>query len=87
MIIYSTGLQEALAFGLVARVTPTADTVTVAIEMAQKIGAFSKPIIAMAKEAVNASYEMSLAEVHFSQFSVVRHHLRLCPVVDTGHPI
>jgi enoyl-CoA hydratase len=54
--------QEALTYGLVAKVLPTAKTVDAALEMGGKIAALSKPIVAMAKEAVNASYEMSLAE-------------------------
>lgn len=53
---------EALSFGLVARVVPVSKTVDTAVEMGAKIASFSKPVIAMAKEAVNASYEMSLAE-------------------------
>jgi enoyl-CoA hydratase len=53
---------EALSFGLVARVVPSDKTVEAAVEMGAKIAAHSRPIIAMAKEAVNASYEVTLAE-------------------------
>lgn len=33
-----------------------------ALAMAHKIGSFSRPAVAMAKETVNASYELTLAE-------------------------
>ena len=54
--------NEALASGLVARVYSSDDLLPKAIEMATKIGAYSKPIVQMAKEAVNASYELTLKE-------------------------
>ena len=41
---------------------PPPQLVDAAVAMAAKMGSWSKPIVAMAKEAVNASYEMSLAE-------------------------
>jgi len=54
---------DALAAGLVSRVVPAgASTLDAAVALGAKIAAHSKPIIAMAKEAVNASYESSLAE-------------------------
>ncbi|RYG49323.1 hypothetical protein EON67_06785 [archaeon] len=58
----SIGAAEAATYGLVAKVVPADKTVETAVAMATKIASFSKPIIAMAKEAVNASYEMTLAE-------------------------
>ncbi|GBG30357.1 Enoyl-CoA hydratase, mitochondrial [Hondaea fermentalgiana] len=54
--------QEAEAKGLVARIYPVEDLVDEALKMARQISSFSKPIVQMAKEAVNASYEMSLEE-------------------------
>ena len=54
--------QEALESGLVARVYPSDELLPKAIEMAAKIGSYSKPMVQMAKEAVNASYEMTLKE-------------------------
>lgn len=54
--------QEALACGLVSRVVPKEKTVDLALEMGGKIASYSKPVIQMAKEAVNASFEMTLAE-------------------------
>lgn len=53
---------EALSAGLVARVYPAAELVDSAVAMAAKIASFSKPVIAMAKEATNAAYESSLTE-------------------------
>ena len=54
--------SEALAFGLVTRVVPAASLVDEAVAMGAKMSSFSKPVIAMAKEAVNAAFEVSLAE-------------------------
>lgn len=54
--------QEALDFGLVSRLYPSDDLLEESIKAASKIGSFSKPVVAMAKECVNAAYEMSLAE-------------------------
>ena len=53
---------EALHFGLVAKVVPKDQLVDSAVAMGAKIASHSKPIVAMAKEAVNAAYEMTLAE-------------------------
>ena len=44
------------------RVVPADDLVDEALKMAGTIAGMSQPITAMCKEAVNASYEMSLAE-------------------------
>ena len=48
--------------GLVTKVVDASETVDTAVKMAERIASFSQPIIAMAKETVNASYELSLAE-------------------------
>ena len=48
--------------GLVAKVLPVKDLVDHAIKTGSKIASMSKPIVAMAKDAVNKSYEMSLNE-------------------------
>lgn len=53
---------DALTYGLVAQVVPAAKTLETAVVMGTKIAGHSKPIIAMAKEAVNAAYELTLAE-------------------------
>jgi enoyl-CoA hydratase len=53
---------EAERSGLVSRVVPAADLVDEALKAAAKIADFSQPSVIMAKEAVNRSYEMTLAE-------------------------
>jgi enoyl-CoA hydratase len=53
---------EAERSGLVARVVPAAELIEEAVRVGETIAAKSQPIIAMAKDAVNAAYEASLAE-------------------------
>lgn len=53
---------EAEAAGLVARVVPAESLVAKTIEVASTIAGFSLPSVMMAKEAVNRSYESTLAE-------------------------
>jgi len=48
--------------GLVCKVVPNDKLVDTALEMANKIASFSRPVIAMAKETVNAAHELNLAE-------------------------
>ena len=48
--------------GLVCRVVPNDKLVESALETANKIASFSRPVIAMAKETVNAAHELNLAE-------------------------
>ncbi|MBO1073095.1 enoyl-CoA hydratase [Roseomonas marmotae] len=54
--------QEAERTGLVARVVPLAELLPEAVALAQKIGELSPPAVAMAKEAVNAAFELPLRE-------------------------
>ncbi|MFC4605776.1 enoyl-CoA hydratase [Rhodococcus kronopolitis] len=56
------GAEEAERSGLVARVVPAADLLEVALEAATTIASMSLPIAMMAKEAVNRSFETTLAE-------------------------
>ncbi|QKC99256.1 enoyl-CoA hydratase [Mesorhizobium sp. NZP2298] len=53
---------EAERSGLVSRVVPAGELVEEAIKAAAKIADFSLPSVMMAKEAVNRSYETTLAE-------------------------
>lgn len=53
---------EAEKFGLVSRVVPAGQVLEEAIKVASTIAAHSQPIIAMAKEAVNAAEELSLSQ-------------------------
>lgn len=48
--------------GLVARVVPNDKLIETSLEMANKIASFSRVSVAMAKETVNASYELTLQE-------------------------
>ena len=54
--------QEAERSGLASRIIPLADLVEEAVKVAQQIADLSSPIVMMAKESVNRSYETSLAE-------------------------
>ena len=54
--------QEAEKAGLVCRVVPDDQLMESALKMAGKIASFSRPSVAMAKETVNAAYEMNLEE-------------------------
>lgn len=62
------GAGEAERSGLVARVVPVAGLLEHALATAAVIAGMSKPIALLAKEAVNAAYETTLAEgVHFER--------------------
>ena len=54
--------QEAERAGLVSRVVPMAELIHEALKAAETIAAMSLPIVMMAKESVNRSYETTLAE-------------------------
>ena len=54
--------QEAERSGLVSRVVPLAQLREEALKVAEKISQMSMPIVMMAKESVNRSYESTLAE-------------------------
>ncbi|KAK5580874.1 hypothetical protein RB653_000898 [Dictyostelium firmibasis] len=53
---------EAEKAGLVSKVVPVEELLTEATKMAEKIASYSQLTVAMAKEAVNASYELTLQE-------------------------
>ena len=54
--------DEAERSGLVSRIIPAADLVDEAIKVGERIADMSRPMVAMAKEAVNRAYETTLAE-------------------------
>ncbi|XP_051935503.1 enoyl-CoA hydratase, mitochondrial [Hippocampus zosterae] len=54
--------QEAKQSGLVSKIFPVDQLVSEAVKCGEKIAANSKLVSAMAKEAVNAAFEMTLAE-------------------------
>lgn len=53
---------EAERSGLVSRVVPAAELLNEAFKAAEKICSLSRPIVMIAKEAVNRAYETTLAE-------------------------
>ena len=53
---------EAERSGLVSRIVPAADLVEEAVKAATAIAKLSRPIVMMAKEAVNRAYETTLSE-------------------------
>jgi len=62
--------QEAEKAGLVSKVVPPEQTLEAALKIANQIASLSKPIVAIAKESVNASFEHTLAEgLHFERRS------------------
>ena len=54
--------EEAERSGLVSRIVPLAELLEEAVRVAQQIAELSRPVVMMAKESVNRSYETSLAE-------------------------
>ncbi len=54
--------EEAERAGLVTRVVPADKLMEEAMVVAQKIAAFSLPVVLAAKESVNRAYETTLAE-------------------------
>ncbi len=54
--------EEAERCGLVSRLLPVDELVDEAIKVAERIGRHSRPIVSMAKEAVNRAWETPLAE-------------------------
>eukprot|EP01091_Cochliopodium_minus_P021525 TRINITY_DN989_c0_g1_i1.p1 TRINITY_DN989_c0_g1~~TRINITY_DN989_c0_g1_i1.p1 ORF type:complete len:298 (+),score=116.84 TRINITY_DN989_c0_g1_i1:95-988(+) len=60
--------QEARDFGLVTKVVPLSELMPTVEKMAKKISSMSQPIVKMAKECVNQSYESTLREgIHFER--------------------
>lgn len=53
---------EAESCGLVSRIVPAEKLLDEAVDAAAKIASFSRPVVMMAKEAVNRAFETSLAE-------------------------
>ncbi|MGH6945472.1 MAG: enoyl-CoA hydratase-related protein, partial [Geminicoccaceae bacterium] len=54
--------EEAERANLVARVVPLADLLDETLKLAETIAEKSQPIVAMAKDAVNAAFESTLQE-------------------------
>jgi enoyl-CoA hydratase len=61
-------VQEAERAGLVSRIVAPEKLLETALEVAQTIAGYSRPIVMTAKEAVNRSFETTLAEgLHYEQ--------------------
>jgi enoyl-CoA hydratase/carnithine racemase len=56
------GAEQAERDGLVCKVVPKDKLLEEALKIFEKIASFSRPAVAMAKETVNSSYELSLQE-------------------------
>jgi enoyl-CoA hydratase len=56
------GAEEAERAGLVARIVPADTLLEEAVKLADTLGGLSAPAVAMAKEAVNAAFELPLRE-------------------------
>merc|ERR1719394_272495 len=54
--------DEAVKLGLASRVVPNDTVVDEALKVGDKIGAYSRPVVAIAKECVNQSYETGLKD-------------------------
>ena len=54
--------EEAERIGLVSRIVPLSDLIEESLRVANKIAKLSKPSVAMAKEAINRSFESPLSE-------------------------
>ena len=54
--------DEAERAGLVSRVVPAGELIGEALKVATQIAALSRPVVTMAKDAVNRAYETTLAE-------------------------
>jgi len=54
--------------GLVSAVLPVDKLVDNAVKIAEKIASLSKPVVSLAKEAINTGYEVPLQEgLHFEK--------------------
>lgn len=54
--------SEAQTMGLVSRVVPTGTQVEESLKLAAKVAALSRPVVQLAKEAINKAYETHLQE-------------------------
>ena len=84
---------EAERSGLVARVVPAEALLDEAVELAATIAAKSRPIVAMARDAVNAAYECSLAEglkierrLFYATFATADRREGMCAFVEKRSP-
>jgi enoyl-CoA hydratase len=86
--------DEAERCGLVSRVVPVASLVDEAVATAQKIAGLSRPVVSMAKDCVNRSYETTLAEgvryergMAYATFGVADHAEGLRAFIEKRKPV
>src|SRR5687767_11955865 len=86
--------QEAERSGLVSRVVPLAKLMDEALAVAEKIAAYSLPVVMMIKESINRAYETTLAEgslferrVFHSQFSLEDQKEGMAAFVEKRKPV
>jgi enoyl-CoA hydratase len=86
--------QEAERSGLVSRVVPLAKLMEEALAVAEKIAAYSLPVVMMIKESINRAYETTLAEgslferrVFQSQFSLEDQKEGMAAFVEKRKPV
>jgi enoyl-CoA hydratase len=86
--------QEAERAGLVSRVVPLDKLMEEALAVAEKIAAYSAPVVMMIKESINRAYETSLAEgslferrVFQSQFSLEDQKEGMAAFLEKRKPI
>jgi enoyl-CoA hydratase len=86
--------QEAERAGLVSRVVPLAKLMDEALAVAEKIAAYSLPVVMMIKESINRAYETTLAEgslferrVFQSQFSLEDQKEGMAAFVEKRKPV
>jgi enoyl-CoA hydratase len=86
--------QEAERAGLVSRVVPLDRLMDEALAVAEKIAAYSAPVVMMIKESINRAYETTLAEgslferrVFQSQFSLEDQKEGMAAFVEKRKPV
>jgi enoyl-CoA hydratase/carnithine racemase len=86
--------EEAVARGLVSRAVPAANLVEEAVATATKIASYSQPVVAIAKECINAAFESSLTEglklerlAFYSTFATQDQTIGMKAFIDKTEPV
>jgi len=86
--------QEALRSGLVSRVVPVDKLMEEAMAVAERIAAYSLPVVMMIKESINRAYETTLSEgvlferrVFHSQFALEDQKEGMAAFVEKRKPV
>lgn len=85
--------ETAEKWGLVSRVVPDESLMEEALKLADKIASFSQPIVAMAKECVNKSFDLSLSEgvnyerkIFYSTFATEDQKIGMKAFIEKANP-